>query len=361
MTQLVAKDFPAMKNDNLLKAARGEDVDRIPVWVMRQAGRYLPEFQEERKVHDFFTICRTPELACEVTMQPLRRFDLDASIIFSDILVIPQALGMTVEMLPGKGPHFPEPLVTPSDCLKLNATGAVDRLKYVGDAITMMRHKLDGKVPLIGFTGAPWTLMGYMIEGGGSKTMSLTKGWLTEHNKEAHELLSLLTDTIVEYFEMQVKAGAQMLQVFESSADYIDKKQFAEVSLPYVRKIREQLRKKLQDQSIEPVPMVLFAKGGGHSLSEQAECGYEIIGLDYNVDPIEARKAVGPNVTLQGNLNPEDMYLPQDEIRAKTDEMVRKFGKKRYIANLGHGITPQTPIESMHTFVDTIHKVSQEL
>lgn len=153
--------------------------------------------------------------------------------------------------------------------------------------------------------------MGYMIEGGGSKTMSKTKSWLSEHNKETHELLSLLTDTIVEYFEMQVKAGAQMLQVFESSADYIDKKQFAEVSLPYVRKIRDQLRKKLQEQSIEPVPMVLFAKGGGHSLSEQAECGYEVIGLDYNVDPIEARKAVGPNVTLQGNLNPEDMYLPQ--------------------------------------------------
>lgn len=153
--------------------------------------------------------------------------------------------------------------------------------------------------------------MGYMIEGGGSQTMSKAKSWLNEHNEESHKLLSLLTDTTIEYFEMQVKAGAQMLQVFESSADHIDKKQFAEVSLPYVRRIRDQLRKRLQDQSIEPVPMVLFAKGGGHSLAEQAECGYEVIGLDYNVDPIEARKAVGPNVTLQGNLNPADMYLPQ--------------------------------------------------
>lgn len=156
-----------------------------------------------------------------------------------------------------------------------------------------------------------WTLMGYMIEGGGSKTMSKAKSWLTDHNETSHKLLSLLTDVIVDYFEMQVKAGAQILQVFESSADYIDKEQFAEVSLPYVRKIRDQLRKRLQDQSIEPVPMVLFAKGGGHSLSEQAECGYEIIGVDYNVDPVDARKAVGPNVTLQGNLNPENMYLPE--------------------------------------------------
>ncbi|XP_055321027.1 uroporphyrinogen decarboxylase-like isoform X2 [Sitodiplosis mosellana] len=328
---------------------------------MRQAGRYLPEYQEVRKQNDFFTICRTPELACEVTMQPLRRFDLDASIIFSDILVIPQALGMNVEMVPGKGPVFTEPLVTPSDTVKLNATGAVDRLKYVGDAITMMRHKLEGNVPLIGFSGAPWTLMGYMIEGGGSKTMSKAKGWLTKHNEVCHKLLSLLTDVIVDYFEMQVKAGAQLIQLFESSADYIDKEQFAEVSLPYVRRVRDQLRKRLQDQSIEPVPMILFAKGGGHSLSEQAQCGYEVIGVDYNVDPIEARKAVGPNVTLQGNLNPADMYLPEAELRALTNQMVRKFGMKRYIANLGHGITPQTPIDSMLTFVNTIHNVSQEL
>lgn len=156
--------------------------------------------------------------------------------------------------------------------------------------------------------------MGYMIEGGGSKTMSKAKGWLSEHNDQSHKLLSLLTDIIIDYFVMQVKSGAQMLQVFESSADYIDKQQFAEVSLPYVRKIRDQLRKKLQDQSIEPVPMVLYAKGGGHSLTEQAECGYEVIGLDYNVDPIEARKAVGPNVTVQGNLHPADMYLPQVRI-----------------------------------------------
>ncbi|XP_055372574.1 uroporphyrinogen decarboxylase [Condylostylus longicornis] len=350
------KNFPPLKNDNLLRAARGEDVDRIPVWVMRQAGRYLPEFQEVRKEHDFFTICRTPELACEVTMQPLRRFDLDASIIFSDILVIPQALGMTVEMLPGKGPHFPEPLNEPKDLEKLTPEGAVNRLNYVGDAITMMRHKLEGKVPLIGFTGAPWTLMGYMIEGGGSKTMSKAKAWLEKYPEDTEKLLNLLTDCIVDYFEMQVKAGAQLLQVFESSAEYLTKEQFLFLSIPYLRSIREKLQDRLIKQSIPPVPMTIFAKGAGHSLAEQASIGYDIISLDWTVDPIKAREAVGPNITLQGNLDPQDLYKTPEEIKSLTRDMVNKFGKRRYIANLGHGITPQTPIESMDAFVNEVHK-----
>lgn len=214
-----------------------------------------------------------------------------------------------------QGPVFADPLNTPADIVRLSVNGAVDRLKYVGEAITLTRRTIDGKLPLIGFSGAPWTLLGYMIGGGGmkgeSEPMHKAKRWLNDYNEATHKLLSLLTDVIVDYLEMQVKAGAQMLQIFESSADYIDKEQFAEVCLPYVRKIRNELQKKLQEQSIEPVPMILFAKGGGHSLFEQAKCGYEVIGVDYNVDPIEARKAVGPNVTLQGNLNPADMYLPE--------------------------------------------------
>lgn len=241
-------------------------------------------------------------------MQPLRRFDLDASIIFSDILVIPQALGMVVEMQPGVGPVFPEPLITPSDLSKLTIEGAVSRLTYVGDAITMMRHKLEGKVPLIGFTGAPWTLMGYMIEGGGSKTMSKAKSWLSDYPEESKKLLETLTSVIVDYFVMQVKAGAQMLQVFESSAEHLSKEQFLTISIPYVKSIRVQLEKKLKDEGIETVPMVIFAKGGGHSLAEQAELGYAVIGLDWTVDPEEARKQVGPNITLQGNLDPQDLY-----------------------------------------------------
>lgn len=248
--------FPVLKNDNLLRAARGEVVDRVPVWVMRQAGRYLPEFQELRKHHDFFTVCRTPELACEVTMQPLRRFDLDASIIFSDILVIPQALGLTVEMHAGVGPVLPQPIVVPEDLKRLTPDGALSRLSYVGDAITMMRHKLEGRVPLIGFTGAPWTLMGYMIEGGGSKTMSKAKAWLNEHPEDSKLFLNLLTDAIVDYLEMQVKAGAQMLQVFESSAEHLSKEQFLQWCVPYLKRIRDELVDRLTKKAIPVVPMV---------------------------------------------------------------------------------------------------------
>ncbi|XP_075168818.1 uroporphyrinogen decarboxylase isoform X1 [Haematobia irritans] len=350
------QNFPVLKNDNVLRAARGEPVDRVPVWVMRQAGRYLPEFQEVRKQHDFFTVCRTPELACEVTMQPLRRFDLDASIIFSDILVIPQAFGMTVEMQPGVGPVFPDPLKTPADLAKLTPDGAVDRLKYVGDAITMMRHMLDGKVPLLGFTGAPWTLMGYMIEGGGSKTMSKAKAWLSDYTEDAKKLLAMLTSSVVDYLEMQVKAGAQMLQVFESSAEHLTKEDFLKWCMPYLKEINDKLKQRLTEQNIPLVPMTVFAKGAGHSLAEQATLGYEVISLDWTVDPVEARKIVGPNITLQGNLDPQDLYKSPEEVRELTTAMVRKFGKTRYIANLGHGITPQTPIVSMEVLVDAVHK-----
>ncbi|XP_058979584.1 uroporphyrinogen decarboxylase-like isoform X2 [Musca domestica] len=351
-----SKNFPALKNDNVLKAARGEPVDRVPVWVMRQAGRYLPEFQEVRKEHDFFTVCRTPELACEVTMQPLRRFDLDASIIFSDILVIPQAFGMTVEMHPGVGPVFPEPLQTPADLAKLKPEGAVERLSYVGDAITMMRHMLDGKVPLLGFTGAPWTLMGYMIEGGGSKTMSKAKAWLKNYTDDSKKLLDMLASSIVDYLEMQVKAGAQMVQVFESSAEHLSKEEFLTWCAPYLKDIASKLKQRLSEQNIPLVPMTIFAKGAGHSLAEQATFGYDVISLDWTVDPEEARKQVGPNITLQGNLDPQDLYKTPEEIRELATTMVRKFGKTRYIANLGHGITPQTPIVSMEVFVDAVHK-----
>lgn len=255
-TLYLSQTFPPLKNDNLLRAARGDVVDRIPVWVMRQAGRYLPEFQELRKQHDFFTVCRTPELACEVTMQPLRRFDLDASIIFSDILVIPQALGLTVEMHAGVGPVLPQPIKTPEDLKRLTLDGALSRLTYVGDAITMMRHKLEGRVPLIGFTGAPWTLMGYMIEGGGSKTMSKAKAWLAEYPEDTKLLLNLLTDVIVDYLEMQVKAGAQMLQIFESSAEHLTKEEFLKWAVPYLRRIRNDLVNRLNQSAIPVVPLV---------------------------------------------------------------------------------------------------------
>ncbi|XP_041973549.1 uroporphyrinogen decarboxylase isoform X2 [Aricia agestis] len=355
--QYTNKNFPALKNDRLLRAARGDEVDKVPVWVMRQAGRYLPEFQAVRAKHDFFTVCRTPELACEVTLQPLRRYEhLDASIIFSDILVIPQALGMTVEMHPGLGPVFPEPLKDPKEINNLQEDGAVSRLTYVGDAITLTRHKIEGKVPLIGFTGAPFTLMGYMIEGGGSKTMSKTKEWLEKYPKDIHKLLSLLTRVIIDYLVMQAESGAQLLQVFESSADHLTREQFMEFSAPYLKEIRSGVTQKLNNNKLEQVPMTVFAKGGGHSLDIQATLGYETIGLDWTVDPIEARKIIGANITLQGNLDPQDLYKSPEEIRTLTKQMVQNFGKHRYIANLGHGITPQTPLESMTAFTEAVHE-----
>lgn len=354
--QYINKNFPELKNDRLLRAAYGKEVDKVPVWVMRQAGRYLPEFQEVRAKHDFFTVCRTPELACEVTLQPLRRYEhLDASIIFSDILVIPQALGMTVEMHPGVGPVFPNPLQDPEEIDNLVKEGAVSRLSYVGNAITLTRHKIEGKVPLIGFTGAPFTLMGYMIEGGGSKTMAKTKGWLENNTKDVHKLLRLLSDVIIDYLVMQVESGAQLLQVFESSADHLTRQQFQEFAVPYLKDIRSGVKEKLEELKLEKIPMTLFAKGAGHSLDIQAKLGYEVIGLDWTVDPTEARKIVGENITLQGNLDPQDLYKTPEEIRNLTLEMVKKFGKHRYIANLGHGITPQTPLESMTAFTEAVH------
>nr|BAN21087.1 uroporphyrinogen decarboxylase [Riptortus pedestris] len=347
-------DFPELKNDRLLKAAKGEAVDKIPVWIMRQAGRYLPEFREFRSKHDFFKICQTPELACEITLQPIDRFpELDASIIFSDILVIPQALGMTVEMRPGVGPVLPEPLVSPEDLARLKFPVDVSKeLSYVMEAITLTRHKLRGRVPLIGFSGAPWTLMGYMIEGGGSKTMSKSKKWLYEHPAESKKLLSILTSVVSDYLVGQAKAGAQLLQVFESNAEYLGPELFNEFALPCIRDISEKVKRELGD---DKVPMTIFAKGAHYSLEELAQSGYEVVGIDWTVDPSLARLKVGSNVTLQGNLDPCALYADNEQLAQRTHQMVDKFGKQRYIANLGHGIYPDMDPAKVEVFLKAIH------
>ncbi|XP_011058918.1 PREDICTED: uroporphyrinogen decarboxylase [Acromyrmex echinatior] len=354
---MIEHNFPPLKNDRILKATRGEPVDRIPVWVMRQAGRYLPEFQEVRAQHDFFTVCQTPELACQVTLQPIERFDLDASIIFSDILVIPQAMGLKVEMAPGVGPVLPQPLTGPNDLSRLIRPNVNETLKYVGDAITLTRHKLNGRVPLIGFTGAPWTLMGYMIQGGGSSTMAKARSWLYKYPEDTHTLLQMITDVIVDYLVMQVKAGAQLLQVFESNGNYLDDALFTNYSFKYLKQISERVRKQLKEANIPEVPMIAFPKGATmNSLKILAmDQSYEVIGLDWTVDPIEARKQLGANVTLQGNMDPCAMYFSQDEIIDRAQKMVSNFGKTRYIANLGHGILPDTPISSMEAFIKGVH------
>lgn len=352
------KDFPKLQNDLLLRAARGESVERAPVWVMRQAGRYLPEFQALRKDHDFFTICQTPELACEITLQPIRRFPLDAAIIFSDILVVPQALGMTVEMRPGVGPVFPSPLIEPSDLSKLDDSKSMATLQYVFDAITLTRHKLEGKVPLLGFTGAPWTLMSYMIEGGGSKTMAKSKKWFYQHPEASHRLLRMLTDLNIDYLVGQVKAGAQMLQVFESHAEYLTKDLFDEFSLPYLTEIVLKVKEKLKAQGIEPVPMTVFAKGGHYGLEQLAKSGYDVVGLDWTMDPKLSRERINNSVTLQGNFDPCALYAPKEKIAELVEKMAKRFGTNKWIANLGHGIYPDVNPDHMEAFVKAVQKYS---
>ncbi|KAK9498379.1 hypothetical protein O3M35_003025 [Rhynocoris fuscipes] len=353
---IMASKFPALKNDRLLRAAKGEVVDKIPVWIMRQAGRYLPEFRELRSKYDFFTICETPELAAEVTLQPIRRFDdLDAAIIFSDILVIPKALGMKVEMKPGVGPVLPDPLVKPEDIKKLQyPVNIKESLGYVMDALTLTRNKLEGKVPLIGFSGAPWTLMGYMIEGGGSKTMSKAKHWLYQYPTESQQLLNILTDTVIDYLTEQGKAGAQLLQVFESNAEYLGPELFIKFALPCIARICQSVKEKLKQENLD-IPMTIFAKGAHYALEELAKTGYDVMGIDWTVDPILARQAVGPNITLQGNLDPCALYAKDGDLIGLTNKMVNKFGKSRYIANLGHGIYPDVDPEHVRTFLKEVH------
>ncbi|XP_063283777.1 uroporphyrinogen decarboxylase isoform X2 [Pelobates fuscus] len=287
---LLPVGFPALQNDTFLRATRGEECQHVPVWCMRQAGRYLPEFRETRASQDFFASCRSPEICCELTLQPLRRFPLDAAIIFSDILVIPQALGMEIRMEPGRGPVFPEPLQTPEDLQKLKSKVDVKQeLGYVFRAITLTRHKIAGKVPLIGFTGAPWTLMTYMIEGGGSNTMSKAKRWLYQQPSASHQLLRQLTDIIVEYLVGQVAAGAQALQVFESHAGILGPQQFADFSLPYLQEISRRVKEKLKAEGLEQVPMIVFAKDAHYALENLSQSGYEVVGLDWTIRPQEAR------------------------------------------------------------------------
>ncbi|KAF7730987.1 Uroporphyrinogen decarboxylase in heme biosynthesis [Apophysomyces ossiformis] len=357
--------FPPLKNDLILRASRGEKVERAPVWIMRQAGRYLPEFQKVRKNHSFFEICRTPELACELTLQPIDRYAglLDASIIFSDILVIPQAMGLEVTMVEGKGPVFPEPLINPEDMQRLRENVDVGKeLGYVYQAITLTRHKLDGRVPLFGFIGAPWTLMAYMIEGGGSKTLSKAKSWLWKHPEASHKLLQRITDVAVEFLVGQVKAGAQMLQVFDSWAGELSPHDFRKYSLPYIQQISSKVKQQLKESGLEVVPMTIFAKGAWYALNDLTGIDYDVVSLDWTIDPAYAREVTKDQVVLQGNMDPSVLYGGYDAIRETATRMVHAFGKDgKHIANLGHGILPTVDPEALRVYLETIHKVSAEI
>ncbi|VEN61321.1 unnamed protein product [Callosobruchus maculatus] len=353
---IMQQPFPPLKNDRLIRVAKGLKTDKLPVWIMRQAGRYLPEFQELRREYSFFEICQTPKLACEATLMPLKRFNLDAAIIFSDILVIPQALGMTVEMQPGVGPVLPKPL-TIENMKMLQVQGAVSRLQYVGDAITTTRYALKGEVPLFGFSGAPWTLMGYMIEGGGSKTMSKAKKWLYCHPEASKQLLDILTEVITEFLLLQIEHGAQIVQVFDSSAEYLNRQLYFKYCLPYLRKIAYNVKRRIRDTKMD-VPLVIFAKGAHFCLEEMESLGYDVVGIDWTLDPEKVGNLFrDKNVTLQGNLDPCALYAPKEELIKMTMQMIKQFGTDRLIVNLGHGIYPDADVEAVKTFVDAVHAI----
>lgn len=354
----MGKPFPKLTNDCILKAARGEKTEFVPVWIMRQAGRYLPEFRELRKQHAFFEICQTPHLACEVTLMPIRRFDLDAAIIFSDILVIPQALGMIVEMT-SEGPKFPHPLPQ-NDLSQLNPqVDVTQKLRYVYQAITITRHALEGKCPLIGFCGAPWTLMCYMIEGGGSKTMSKAKKWLYQNPKVSLELLDLLASKITDHLVGQATAGAQLLQLFESNAEYLTLDLFEKFAYPYIIKICTQVKERLKLIGAENVPIVVFAKGGHYALELLARHGdvISVLGLDWTINPEGIRKRT--KICVQGNLDPCALYGSTEDIPPMVEKMIKLFGTQNYIANLGHGIYPDAKIECVKSFIDSVHQLSR--
>ncbi len=349
-------DFPPLHHDLFLRAARGESTEKAPVWMMRQAGRYLPEYQAVRADHPFFEVVNTSELAAEVTIQPIDRFDLDAAIIFSDILVIPQALDLEVQMVSGKGPHFPDPIETPSDMTRLDPSVADDILQPVYDAVTHTRHELNGRVPLIGFAGAPWTLMAYMIEGGGSKSYRNARRWLYAHPEAAHEMLDTLATLIGTYLIKKVDAGAQALQIFDSWAGLLGPEIYRTFGIPYLQEIVETVKAAHPD-----VPFIAFAKGAPYALPALAEAGYDALSLDWTMDPQTVRNAVGPDVVLQGNLDPCALYAEPDAIRRHVQQMLAAFGSHRHIANLGHGMHPDHDPAHAKVFIDAVHEYSESM
>ncbi|CAF2509792.1 unnamed protein product [Rotaria sp. Silwood2] len=361
--QQLSQEFPPLKNNLILRACRGELVERVPIWIMRQAGRYLPEYLSIRSQHSFFDVCRTPSICCEVTLQPLRRFDLDAAIIFSDILVVPQALGMQVDMVAKEGPRFAHPLNVPADIkTSIDRTKQASvELKYVYDAITLTRHSIDGRCPLIGFSGAPWTLMSYMVEG--SETHSKAKKWLYTYIEESHDLLQFLTHFIIDHLVEQVCAGAQLLQLFESHCGCLNHDLFVRFSLPYLRQIAKGVRETLSRRQIPHVPLIIFAKDAHYALDELCSSSFDVVGLDWSITRKQIRtlREKYPNVTLQGNLDPCALYASQHDLERMIKQMLEIFGPKNYIANLGHGIYPDANIDNVKYFVDTVHRISKDM
>ncbi len=340
-----------LKNDLIVRAARGEKVERTPVWLMRQAGRVLPEYREVRKrAGGFKMMIETPALASEVTIQPVDILGVDAAIIFSDILVIPEAMGLPYLMVESKGPWFEKTIQNEKDIQQLRIAEAGD-LNYVMEAIHLTKKELDGKVPLIGFAGAPWTILSYMLEGHGSKTFSKAKKFLYTEPALAHKLLEKITQSTINYLKGQIEAGADLIQIFDSWAGILSPEQYSEFSLPYISKICDALN---SPSSTDTRPVIVFAKGAFFARSEMSKLNCSVIGLDWNMDITESRKLIGETKTLQGNMDPCLLYSDFPVIKKETENMLRAFGSQRYIANLGHGLYPDIEKEKVKFFVDTV-------
>lgn len=343
-----------MPSDHLfIRACFREPTPRRPVWMMRQAGRYLPEYRATRsQAGDFLSLCKNPELACEVTLQPIDIMGVDAAILFSDILVIPEAMGMELKFVEGEGPKFPGPLRTAADIAKLANPDPEVELAYVMDALRLIRKELNNRVPLIGFTGAPWTLATYMVEGGGSKNFSIIKKMMYSDPQALHNLLERVTDAIILYLKAQAAAGAQALQIFDTWGGALSHDDFEEFSLRYIRRIVAEMDRTSPEG--EKIPVIVFVKGGGQWLEKIADTGCDVMGLDWTTDAALARKLVGDRVALQGNLDPCTLYAPPAVIEARTKKMLAAFGDAPgHIANLGHGILPDIPVEHAKVFIRT--------
>jgi len=334
-----------LKNDLLLRTVRGEKTERTPVWLMRQAGRVLPEYRKTReKAKDFISFVKNPELAAEVTIQPVDILGVDAAIIFSDILVIPEAMGLPYKMIEAKGPLFEKTIQTENDVTKLRIANRND-LHYVTDAIKLSKKELNGKVPLIGFAGAPWTIFSYMIEGSGSKTFSQAKKMLYTNPKLSHALLQKITDSTINYLNAQISAGADMIQIFDSWAGILSPEYYNEFSQKYISQICD---------SVSGVPKIVFAKDAHFARKEMSKLKCEVIGLDWTMDISESKKLIGENKTLQGNADPCLLYADFSTIKKETEKMLRTFGPQRHIANLGHGLYPDIEKDKAKCFVNTV-------
>ncbi|QLB13816.1 uroporphyrinogen decarboxylase [Bisgaardia hudsonensis] len=347
-----------LKNDRYIKALLREPVDMTPVWMMRQAGRYLPEYKATRaEAGDFMSLCRNADLACEVTLQPLRRYDLDAAILFSDILTIPDAMGLGLSFGVGEGPKFAHPIETKTAVENLPIPDPEVELQYVMNAVRTIRRELNGEVPLIGFSGSPWTLATYMVEGGSSKAFTKIKKMMYSDPKVLHQLLDKLAYSVSLYLNAQIKAGAQSVMIFDTWGGVLGHREYLDFSLQYMHKIVDNL---IRENEGNKVPVTLFTKGGGLWLEAIADTGCDAIGLDWTVNLADAKARVGHKVALQGNMDPSVLYAPAERIEQEVKQILADFGKgSGHVFNLGHGIHQDVPENSPHIFVEAIHQYSQ--